>query len=104
MRDWAKARRERTHHLIELGGLVQKAGLVELTDDDRATLFGAFLDLADQFRASDDAGDDPRHLAARWRRRGLRAFEANRDAAAQVTTPPAPESPVVAQGESAGKS
>ncbi|WP_197464500.1 conjugal transfer protein TraD, partial [Acetobacter cerevisiae] len=25
MRDWAKARRERTHHLIELGGLVQKA-------------------------------------------------------------------------------
>jgi hypothetical protein len=31
-------RRERTRHLIELGGLVQKAGLVELTDDDRATL------------------------------------------------------------------
>jgi len=35
-RDWAKARRERTRHLIELGGLVQKAGLVELVDDDRA--------------------------------------------------------------------
>jgi hypothetical protein len=31
------ARRERTRHLIELGGLVQKAGLVELADDDRAT-------------------------------------------------------------------
>ena len=43
MRDWAKARRERTRHLIELGGLVQKAGLVELVDDDRATLLGAFL-------------------------------------------------------------
>ena len=28
-RDWAKARRERTRHLIELGGLVQKAGLVD---------------------------------------------------------------------------
>ena len=39
-------RRERTHHLIELGGLVQKAGLVDLTDDDRATLYGAMLDLA----------------------------------------------------------
>ncbi len=47
-------RRERTRHLIELGGLVQKAGLVELTDDDRATLYGAllanlvFLPLADK--------------------------------------------------------
>ena len=37
MCDWAKARRERTRHLIELGGLVQKAGLVELVDDDRGT-------------------------------------------------------------------
>jgi hypothetical protein len=36
-RGWVVARRERTRHLIELGGLVQKAGLVELTDDDRAT-------------------------------------------------------------------
>jgi hypothetical protein len=26
-------RRERTHQLIELGGLVAKAGLVELADD-----------------------------------------------------------------------
>jgi hypothetical protein len=79
MRDWAKARRERTRHLIELGGLVQKAGLVELVDDDRATLLGAFLDLADRLRGADD--DDPRHLATRWRRRGLRAFDADRDAA-----------------------
>ena len=31
-------RRERTRHLIELGGLLQKAGLVELASDDRATL------------------------------------------------------------------
>jgi hypothetical protein len=38
-RGWVVARRERTRHLIELGGLVQKAGLVELTDDDRATLW-----------------------------------------------------------------
>ena len=46
-RDWAKARRARTRQLIELGGLVQKAGLVELLDDDRATLLGALLCLAD---------------------------------------------------------
>ena len=76
MRDWAKARRERTRHLIELGGLVQKAGLVEVVDDDRATLLGAFMELADRLRGSND-GDDPHHLAMRWRRRGLRAFDAD---------------------------
>lgn len=73
------ARRERTRHLIELGGLVHKAGLVTLTDDDRATLLGAFLELA---AALQGAGDDqPDHLRARWRRRGLRAFDADRGAA-----------------------
>jgi Conjugal transfer protein TraD len=45
-REWVMQRRERTRHLIELGGLVQKAGLVELTDDDRAVLLGAFLAVA----------------------------------------------------------
>lgn len=49
-RDWVQQRRARTRQLIELGGLVQKAGLVELVDDDRATLLGAFLELADQLR------------------------------------------------------
>ncbi|MCB8883962.1 conjugal transfer protein TraD [Acidisoma cellulosilytica] len=83
MRDWAKTRRERTRHLIELGGLVQKAGLVDLTDDDRATMLGAFLDLADQLRIGRE-GDDrsPQQLASGWRRRGLRAFDA--DAAAMT--------------------
>lgn len=60
-------RRTRTRHLIELGGLVQKAGLVELTDDDRATLYGALLDLAGRAR-----GD----VLALWKRRGKRAFDA----------------------------
>ena len=46
-RTWAIERRARTRQLIELGGLVQKAGLVDLTDDDRAALLGAFLELAD---------------------------------------------------------
>jgi hypothetical protein len=76
MRDWAKARRERTRHLIELGGLVQKAGLVELVEDDRATMLGAFLDIADQLRHGKE-GDEltPQQVAAVWRRRGLRTFD-----------------------------
>ncbi len=78
-RDWAKARRERTRHLIELGGLILKADLIELLDDDRATLLGALLDVASQLRGAGDA--DPAHLRAHWRRAGLRAFEAERDAA-----------------------
>lgn len=77
-RDWTKARRERTRHLIELGGLVLKADLPELLDDDRATLLGALLDVAGQLR---DAGDaDPAHLRARWRRAGMCAFEADKNA------------------------
>lgn len=64
-------RRERTRYLIELGGLVQKAGLVELADDDRATLYGAMLELAGRAR-EDDAGD----VLALWKRRGKRAFDA----------------------------
>ena len=64
-------RRERTRHLIELGGLVQKAGLVDLTDDDRATLYGALLDLAGRVQ-----GDDRDDVLALWKRRGKRAFEA----------------------------
>jgi len=76
-RDWAKARRDRTRHLIELGGLVLKADLVELLDD-RATILGALLDLASQLRGASDA--DPAHLRARWRRAGMRAFEADKEA------------------------
>ena len=33
-----QGRRARTRQLIELGGLMHKAGLVELLNDDRATL------------------------------------------------------------------
>lgn len=79
MRDWARARRERTRHLIELGGLVQKAGLVDLTNDDRATMLGAFLDIANQLRGYGDTPPDS--LKIRWRRAGLRAFDAEKDAA-----------------------
>ncbi|CUS43745.1 probable conjugal transfer protein traD [hydrothermal vent metagenome] len=68
-RAWVMARRERTRHLIELGGLVQKAGLVSLTDDDRALLYGAFLDLAIRLQ-----GDDGAQAKLLYRRRGVRAF------------------------------
>lgn len=70
-REWVVERRERTRHLIELGGLVRKSGLVELAGDDRATLYGAMLDLAG--RAGDDDGAT---ALALWKRRGKRAFDA----------------------------
>lgn len=69
------ARRERTRHLIELGGLVQKAGLVDLTGDDRPTLYGAMLDLAARVK-----GDDAGNVLALWKRRGKRAFDAEGNA------------------------
>lgn len=68
-------RRERTRHLIELGGLVVKAGLVELTDDDRAVLYGAFLAAAIMLR-----GEQGEEALVHWRRRGKRAFEAEAQA------------------------
>lgn len=64
-------RRERTRHLIELGGLVQKAGLVDLADDDRATIYGALLELVANARSG---GSD--NALALWKRRGKRAFDA----------------------------
>lgn len=72
MREWQIKRRERTRHLIELGGLVVKAGLVDLADDDRAMLYGAFLWMADKLRS-----DDAARAAALWHRRGKRAFAAD---------------------------
>lgn len=70
MREWQVQRRERTRHLIELGGLVVKAGLVDLADDDRATIYGAFLAIADMLRS-----DDREQVLALWKRKGKRAFE-----------------------------
>ncbi len=77
-RAWVVARRERTKHLIELGGLVQKAGLVGLADDDRAMLYGAFLDLA--ARLQGDGGPESKLL---YRRRGARAFATEMEDAAR---------------------
>ena len=71
MRKWQVKRRKRTRQLIELGGLVAKADLVELTDDDRAALYGAFLTVAAKLRGPDGA-----QALVLFRRKGKRAFEA----------------------------
>ncbi len=64
-------RRERTRQLIELGGLVVKAGLVELTDDDRAVILGLMVECAAALQS-----DRREQVLTLWRRRGKRAFEA----------------------------
>lgn len=68
-RVWAVKRRERTRQLIELGGLVAKANLVELTGDDRAVLFGLMIEAAATLRS-----ERREQAIALWRRRGKRAF------------------------------
>jgi hypothetical protein len=72
MRTWQVERRKRTRHLIELGGLVVKAGIVDLTGDDRATILGALLWMADKLQS--DQGDRARAL---WAALGKQAFEAD---------------------------
>ena len=62
----------RTRHLIELGGLVAKAGIIELTGDDRATILGALLWMADKLQS--DQGKPAREL---WAAKGRQAFEAD---------------------------
>jgi len=62
-------RRERTRQLIELGGLIAKAGLIDLTDDDRVLIYGALVDVASRLR-----GEDGERYRLIWTRRGRRAF------------------------------
>jgi Conjugal transfer protein TraD len=68
-REWVVKCRERTRHLIELGGLVAKAGLVELTGDDRAAIYGALLTVADRLR-----DEEREQTLVLWARRGRRRF------------------------------
>lgn len=70
MRTWQVERRRRTRHLIELGGLIVKAGIVDLTGDDRATILGALLWLADKLK-----GDERERARALWAVRGKQSFE-----------------------------
>ena len=78
MRSWQVERRKRTRHLIELGGLVVKSGIVDLTSDDRAMIYGALLWMAGKLRSGQ--GEQARTL---WVAKGNQAFEA--DAAMHVT-------------------
>lgn len=68
-RAWVVKRRERTRQLIELGGLVVKAGLIELSEDDRTVLLGIMVESAAKLR-----GENREQLLSLWRRRGRRAF------------------------------
>jgi Conjugal transfer protein TraD len=70
MRTWQVERRKRTQRLIGLGGLVVKAGIVDLTGDDRATIFGALLWMANKLKG--DQGERARVL---WAAMGKQAFE-----------------------------
>jgi hypothetical protein len=72
MRAWQVERRKRTRHLIELGGLVVKARVVELTSDDRAIILGALLWIADKLQ-----GDQREQARALWAAKGKQAFEAD---------------------------
>jgi len=70
MRTWQVERRRRTRHLIELGGLVVKAGIVDLTGDDRAMIYGALLWMADKLKS--EQAVQAREL---WAEKGRQAFE-----------------------------
>ena len=72
MRTWQVERRKRARHLIELGGLVVKAGIVELTSDDRAIIFGGLLWMVDKLK-----GNQGEWARALWTAKGKEAFEAD---------------------------
>ena len=74
-RAWVVKRRERTRQLIELGGLVAKAGLIDLMEDDRAVLFGLLVEAAAKLR-----GPERDQQLRLWQRRGRREFELGRTA------------------------
>ena len=73
MRTWQVERRKRTRHLIELGGLVVKAGIVDLTGDDRSMIYGALLWMAEKLKS--EGGE---HARDTWTKLGKMAFEMER--------------------------
>ena len=73
MRTWQVERRKRTRHLIELGGLVVKSGIVDLAGDDRAMIFGALLWSVEKLKS--DQGERARAL---WAAKGKQAFAVER--------------------------
>ncbi len=74
MRNWQVERRKRTRRLIELGGLIVKAGVADLTGDDRAMIYGALLWMAGKLKS-----DQAEHARSLWAAKGKQAFEAEGD-------------------------
>jgi len=85
MRTWQVERRKRTRHLIELGGLVVKAGIVDLTSDDRAIIYGALLWIADKLKS-----DEREKALALWAAKGKWVFAAEQNER-NAATPFAPK-------------
>jgi len=83
MRTWKVERRKRTRQLIELGGLVVKAGIVDLTGDDRAVIYGALLWMAEKLKREE--GERAREL---WAGKGKEAFTAEHSSGAHDRTQP----------------
>ncbi len=83
MRSWQVERRKRTRHLIELGGLVVKAGIVDLIGDDRAMIYGALIWMAGKLNS-----EDGEHARAVWTKLGKMGFEMDRPADAHDRTQP----------------
>jgi len=83
MRSWQVERRKRTRHLIELGGLVVKAGIVDLTGDDRAMIYGALIWMAEKLK-----GENGDHARGVWTKLGKMAFEAESPAGKHDRTQP----------------
>lgn len=83
MRTWQVERRKRTRHLIELGGLVVKAGIVDLTGDDRAMIYGAMIWIAEKLKS-----EDGEHARDTWTKLGKMGFEMERPADVHDATQP----------------
>lgn len=86
MRTWQVERRRRTRHLIELGGLVIKSGVVDLTGDDRAMIYGAMIWMAEKLKSED--GERARDT---WTKPGKMAFELEHPADSNDRTQPQPD-------------
>jgi hypothetical protein len=82
MRTWQIERRRRTRHLIELGGLVVKAGIVDLTGDDRTMIYGAMIWMAEKLKSED--GERARGV---WTKLGQTGFETERSADGDQSQP-----------------
>ncbi len=80
IRSWQVERRKRTRHLIELGGLIVKAGIVDLTGDNRAMIYGALLWMAEKLGSED--GERAREV---WAEKGKEAFADKQATAVPVT-------------------